>query len=334
MARCLTKKEIITRVRKIHKNKFDYSKINYKDNRTKILIFCKKHKKWFYSSLNNHLQGGGCYWCKKENYNKAKLKWTRTRCIKLLKRNKYKTIIELQKKYINLYIGIWTYHKDLLSIYFPNKLTQRTEKEITLFINRNKIIKRQEFKKLNKNLYQAAYRRFRPILDMLLPSTKVLFNFEMVKKIASNYKYRVDFRNGDSGAYAWCLRNKCLDKVCKHMKIKSNLFRRVLYKYVFSRKRIYIGITANPRRRDWDHRSKSGKHHGLLRRYPEVKMNILKKNLTPKQAIKKEEDLIQYYRKIGWSVLNDKSPRRSLGYVKVHGKVFDALNYKNKPRPE
>ncbi len=47
---------------KIHKNTYDYSKVNYINWKTKIIIICKLHGE-FYQTPNNHLNGSICRKC-------------------------------------------------------------------------------------------------------------------------------------------------------------------------------------------------------------------------------------------------------------------------------
>lgn len=56
----------IEKANKMHKNKYDYSKINYINNHIKICIICPKHGK-FYQTPANHLQGCGCPECAKNS---------------------------------------------------------------------------------------------------------------------------------------------------------------------------------------------------------------------------------------------------------------------------
>jgi len=56
----------IKRAKKIHKDKYDYSKVIYKNARAKIFIICKKHGK-FHQSPANHISGNGCKRCSMEN---------------------------------------------------------------------------------------------------------------------------------------------------------------------------------------------------------------------------------------------------------------------------
>lgn len=52
----------IQKARKVHGNKYDYSKVNYIDCRTPITIICPKHGE-FEQSPAGHLSGQGCYKC-------------------------------------------------------------------------------------------------------------------------------------------------------------------------------------------------------------------------------------------------------------------------------
>lgn len=54
--------EFIKRAKKIHNQKYDYSKVKYKNNKTKITIICKKHGK-FLQNPGSHIAGKGCPKC-------------------------------------------------------------------------------------------------------------------------------------------------------------------------------------------------------------------------------------------------------------------------------
>lgn len=55
----------IEKSKNIQKNIFDYSLVEYKNNRTKVKIICKKHG-IFEQSPEKHLIGQGCPTCAKE----------------------------------------------------------------------------------------------------------------------------------------------------------------------------------------------------------------------------------------------------------------------------
>lgn len=61
--RCKHTKEIfVQRAIKVHNSKYNYSKVNYVNNRTKICITCSKHGD-FWQTPDNHLNGHGCPKC-------------------------------------------------------------------------------------------------------------------------------------------------------------------------------------------------------------------------------------------------------------------------------
>lgn len=57
--------EFIKRIKKIHKDRYDYSKVEFLSSHTKITIICKKHGE-FQQLAYQHLNGHGCPKCKFE----------------------------------------------------------------------------------------------------------------------------------------------------------------------------------------------------------------------------------------------------------------------------
>jgi len=43
MPRRKTKEEFIQNLKRVHGNKYDYSKVHYLNNRTKVILICKDH---------------------------------------------------------------------------------------------------------------------------------------------------------------------------------------------------------------------------------------------------------------------------------------------------
>ena len=58
----LTLSEFIDRSTNVHDNKYDYSKVEYINNNTKVIIICKKHGE-FEQTPGSHLSGAGCLEC-------------------------------------------------------------------------------------------------------------------------------------------------------------------------------------------------------------------------------------------------------------------------------
>ena len=60
----VTTDDFISKVIKIHGNKYDYSKVKYINNSTKVCIVCPEHGE-FWQTPAAHLNGGGCLKCSK-----------------------------------------------------------------------------------------------------------------------------------------------------------------------------------------------------------------------------------------------------------------------------
>lgn len=62
----LTRLEFIKKAKKIHGDKYDYSLVDYKNNKTNIMIICKNCGRTFFQTPENHLKGCGCKYCFKK----------------------------------------------------------------------------------------------------------------------------------------------------------------------------------------------------------------------------------------------------------------------------
>ena len=62
MSKKLTTEEFIERAKKVHKNKYDYSKTNYVNSKEKVCIVCPIHGE-FWQLPHRHLYGSGCPTC-------------------------------------------------------------------------------------------------------------------------------------------------------------------------------------------------------------------------------------------------------------------------------
>ena len=58
-----SKELFIEECQRIHKNTYDYSQVEYINNKTKVCIICPKHGK-FWQRPSDHLNGKGCPYCK------------------------------------------------------------------------------------------------------------------------------------------------------------------------------------------------------------------------------------------------------------------------------
>lgn len=69
------KEGFIEKANRVHCNKYDYSKVEYVNNQTKICIICPEHGE-FWQTPNNHLKGHGCPKCGKILQNELETKTT------------------------------------------------------------------------------------------------------------------------------------------------------------------------------------------------------------------------------------------------------------------
>lgn len=75
----LTTEEFIKKAREVHGDRYDYSKVEYVDNKSKVCIICPEHGE-FWQNPANHLKGHRCKECAKEIVS-AQLKfWTEEKC--------------------------------------------------------------------------------------------------------------------------------------------------------------------------------------------------------------------------------------------------------------
>lgn len=57
MPKKLTQEQWEEKSKLIHKNNYDYSKVDYKNSKSKVLIYCKKHDNWFTQEAHAHMTG-------------------------------------------------------------------------------------------------------------------------------------------------------------------------------------------------------------------------------------------------------------------------------------
>ena len=64
--RTQSREDFVKRAKKIHGDKYDYSKVEYKNAHTKVCIICPKHGEFWQTPIN-HLNSHGCNMCGIEN---------------------------------------------------------------------------------------------------------------------------------------------------------------------------------------------------------------------------------------------------------------------------
>lgn len=132
------------------------------------------------------------------------------------------------------------------------------------------------------------------------------WTFDEVKEEALRYDNKKDFRE-NSSAYSVALRKGWIDSVCSHMNKLGNLYKRQIYKALFSDNSIYIGITYDIKKRTKEH---------LTNPKSSIFRHMIKTGLVPNftlisddfldidKAIEIECNLIKEYIDRGFNVLN------------------------------
>lgn len=75
----LTTEEFIAKAKAVHGDRYDYSKVEYVDNKTKVCIICNEHGE-FMQLPALHLKGHGCVKCSIERNSEKLMLWTREKC--------------------------------------------------------------------------------------------------------------------------------------------------------------------------------------------------------------------------------------------------------------
>ena len=189
----LTLTEFIERSRKIHADKYDYSKVKYINNGTKVCIICPDHGE-FWQTPHNHLIGHGCPKCKNNKISASETKTTE------------KFVLEARKVHGDKYDYSKTKYlsaKDKLCIICPEHGEFRQEASSHLSgcgcPKCNHIISKAEIEiaEYMRSLYDGeVITNCRNMLtehkelDIYIPSLKVAFEYDGM--IWHSDRYRVD----------------------------------------------------------------------------------------------------------------------------------------------
>jgi len=71
----LTTEDFIERSKIIHGDLYDYSKVDYINNNTKVIIICKKHGEFYQNPKGHYAAGYGCSKCSNNGYSKMQILW-------------------------------------------------------------------------------------------------------------------------------------------------------------------------------------------------------------------------------------------------------------------
>lgn len=98
-----TTQQWVDKANKIHNNRYDYSKVNYVNSKTKVCIICPEHGE-FWQTPNDHLLNHGCPMCRQsmlENYMAINLT---NNNITFEREKTFEWLIHKDKLYIDFYL--------------------------------------------------------------------------------------------------------------------------------------------------------------------------------------------------------------------------------------
>ena len=95
--------KFIKQAKEIHGGKYDYSKVNYINNSTKVCIICHKHGE-FWQTPNKHLQGHGCPHCKMSHLETEIEKLLIDNNIKFEKQKTFRWLVNENHMYLDFYL--------------------------------------------------------------------------------------------------------------------------------------------------------------------------------------------------------------------------------------
>ncbi len=98
-----TNEEFIEKAKKVHGDKYDYSKVKYINNNTKICIICRKHGE-FWQLPSHHLQGVGCPICCESKLENNVRKLLIENSIKFIQKASKNTIPWIGKQHLDFYL--------------------------------------------------------------------------------------------------------------------------------------------------------------------------------------------------------------------------------------
>ena len=100
--KCCNTEEFIAKAKRVHGDKYDYSKVNYINNKTPVCIICPEHGE-FWQRPDNHLQGQGCPVCNSSKLEFEIFNFLSNHNISFKRQKKFEWLINEKTGY-NLYL--------------------------------------------------------------------------------------------------------------------------------------------------------------------------------------------------------------------------------------
>lgn len=132
------------------------------------------------------------------------------------------------------------------------------------------------------------------------------WTIEMCQEEAFKYKTRKEFELNSKSAYYAAMRHNWLNAVCLHMNRVGNRMFRCIYVYEFSDNHAYVGISYDINKRNESRKKQLNdavtKYINETKLVPTIKK--LCEYIHVNVAAELENDCIEMYKTMGWSMLN------------------------------
>ena len=130
---------------------------------------------------------------------------------------------------------------------------------------------------------------------------------EKCHEVALKYDNKKDFQQNEQSVYTISSNNNWIDEICSHMLILGSRYKRCIYAYEFEDNNVYIGLTYNVRKRNYNHLN-NGKSSSVYKHITETNLtpifNILTDYIDVEDAVIKEGEFVEKYKNDGWIILN------------------------------
>ena len=211
----LTTEEFIKKSREVHGDKYDYSKVEYVNNKNKVIIICPEHGE-FPQYPVNHIRGKGCPKCAKNEAIKKITIWTYDACFEEAK--KYSHRGDFKKGSPRAYSVARTNNwlKKFEWLITINKPFGYWTKE-RVFEEARKYTMKHLFSKGCRGAYGAAERNGwleeMTWFEQPIPNKPRVWSKEAVFAFAKQFETKTEFRKANKGAYNVAWKNGWLEEM-------------------------------------------------------------------------------------------------------------------------
>jgi len=326
MLQQLTTKIFIQRAREKHGEKYNYSKVEYINNHTKVCIICKEHGE-FWQQIDHHLAGQGCPKCAQQQSSKEQQGtggnrkpngyWTKERVIE--EAHKYSYLRDFSKNSAGAFNSA-VKHKWLHELTWLQNGRQRAQDKRKLWNHETcykealKYKTLYNFRKKSSGAYTIALRNhwlfeYTWLKRRVNEVWNKKWNYETCHEEALKYNSRSSFGKGSPGAYNIARLNRWLDDWFPNL-TKQGAKVDSVYRYFYKDyNTIYVGRTLMYRQhiRDIEHRWIEGDRVLQFAKEHQIDvppMEILEDNLTIEEGKIREDYWRKYYEASGANMLN------------------------------